>query len=115
MTKPNIDCRICGWPGMAYYHTGAVDCINAYRTYVEDLQSQLPRGKQVMVCPIERNTTVQMWIDGEITFTGLERLITTIRFMQQAWTEDPKDAPPAPETASTAEVNEQVEKLLSQE
>lgn len=82
------NCRICGWEGAALYHKGAVDCINAYRAYVEDLRSQLPRGKQVMACSIERGASAQVWIDGDVTFKGLERLITMIRFMQEAWTEE---------------------------
>ena len=78
------DCRICGWPKMDYYHKGALDCINEYRNYVQDLLSQLPQGKLVMATPIERDTTIQLWINGEITFEGLNRLITALGFMKQA-------------------------------
>lgn len=88
------NCRICGWEGAALYHKGSVDCVNAYRAYVEDLRSQLPRGKQVMVCSIERGASAQVWVDGNITFKGLDRLITMIRFMQEAWTEEMQDEPP---------------------
>lgn len=103
--KPNDDdmkdaCRICGWTKALTRHRGSVDCLNDYRAYVEELRAQLPRGKQVMVTPIDRDASVQVWIDGEITYDGLSRLITMIGFMREAWTE---------ETVESAVVQEVVE------
>lgn len=90
MNERRWDCKICGWTGLPYPHSGSVDCINQYRALVEDLRSQLPRGRQVMVSTLERDTSAQVWIDGNITFKGLGRLIILIQFMQEAWTEDQK-------------------------
>jgi len=95
---------------MASYHKGTVDCINAYRAYVEDLRSQLPRGKQVMVCTLERETSAQVWIQGDITFKGLDRLITLIRFMQEAWANDvAAEAQHVDEAASQASKTDQIQ------
>lgn len=98
-------CRICGWPGALYRHRGSVDYLNDYRAYVEELRTQLPRGKQVMVATIERGASAQVWIDGDITFKGLERLITMIRFMQEAWTEEVAVEPVKTEETPEHETN----------
>lgn len=99
MSEVSDNCRICGWPNALKRHLGSVDCLNDYRTYVEELRSQLPRGKQVMVVSLERSTDAQLWIEGEITFKGLSRLITFIEFMREAWTND--EPIPEPETKET--------------
>lgn len=88
MSEQVQTCKICGIGGLLSPHRGTVDCINQYRALVEDLRLQLPRGEQVMVSAIERGTSAQIWIDGEITVKGLDRLATLIRFMQEAWAED---------------------------
>lgn len=102
MSAVTDSCRICGWPAALTRHRGSVDCLNDYRAYVEELRAKLPRGKQVMVASIERNTDVQVWIDGEITFNGLTRLITMVEFMREAWTEDVPS--PTPENGQVKEI-----------
>lgn len=109
-------CRICGLSGLLSRHYGAVDCINQYRLWVQDLQSQLPRGEQVMVSAIERGSSAQIWIDGEITLKGLDRLATLVRFMQEAWGEDekaerPKTLGDSDLSRSTTEAIEGAERL----
>lgn len=79
-------CRICGMVGTG--HQGTVDCINALRQWVVDLQSLLPEGKEVLRSTITREATARVWIDGEITHAGLTRLIQFIEFMREAWTEE---------------------------
>lgn len=78
-----MTCRICGWEGVL--HQGAVDCIAQYRLLVDDLRRLLPRGKQVLSAPIDRDVTARLWIDGEATAVGLDRLVTYIEFMKKAW------------------------------
>lgn len=82
------DCRICGWAGMAAYHRGAIDCINAYRAYVDELQRLLPKGDQVLLTTIARDVTARLWIDGEVTDAALDRLLIFIGFMKEAWQQD---------------------------
>lgn len=87
-TTSDNDCRICGWTGMRARHAGAVDCINAYRAYTDELRALLPQGKQVLCASLSRDSMARLWIEGEITYESLERLLTFIRFMQEAWTSD---------------------------
>lgn len=91
------DCKICGWTNLRWPHQGAVDCIAAYRAYVEELQALLPKGKQVCLGSIARNSTVRIWIEGPITQFGLERAKRYIEFMQEAYGPDESPARPQPE------------------
>jgi hypothetical protein len=87
--RETYKCRICGLENLDAPHSGSVDCINYYRRWVEHLNSLLPQGKEVMRVSIARDSDARIWIAGEITHESLERLITFIRFMQEAWTDPP--------------------------
>jgi len=82
------NCKICGWQGLKWPHGGAVDCIQQYRLLVEELRGLLPQGKEMLRTVIARDVQARLWIEGEMTTESLERLITFIRFMQEAWTVD---------------------------
>lgn len=83
------NCKICGLENLSEPHSGSVDCISHYRRWVEHLSNLLPQGREVMRVSLARETDARIWIAGEITFDALERLITFVRFMQEAWTEAP--------------------------
>lgn len=106
--RATYDCKICGWTGLPYQHGGAVDCIAEYRRLVEELRSLLPKGKQVLLASLERNSEARVWIDGPITTAALTRLITLIEFMREAWGEDDPPAPTeeAPERLSITDETE---------
>jgi hypothetical protein len=81
------NCRLCGLGNLDAPHSGSVDCIAYYRRWVEHLNNLLPEGREVLRASISRESDARVWIAGEITYESLERLITFIRFMQEAWTE----------------------------
>ena len=85
MTQWTFNCKICGWENLPEQHAGAVDCIRQYRALVDELRGLLPQGKQVMNAPLDRDTTARLWIEGESTSDGLDRLIRYIQFMKEAW------------------------------
>jgi hypothetical protein len=80
-------CRICGMV-VKNNHQGAVDCINALRQWVIELQALLPIGEQVLRASLSREASARVWIEGPITCDGLARLIKFIEFMREAWTEE---------------------------
>jgi hypothetical protein len=69
-------------------HQGTVDCINALRQWVIELQALLPMGEQVLCASLSREASARLWIEGPITYDSLTRLLKFIEFMREAWTEE---------------------------
>ena len=90
-----MSCKYCG---LNTQHQTLVDCIYALREYIGYLNSMLPSGSEVVRAPLSRTTSFRLWIDGEITPIGIQRIQRYVTGLLDSFDDEPLDVETANRT-----------------